>query len=106
MVGKLYTTSNSSADKLQVVSDLVVEAINGKIATDTATKNALNKYHSILSKVLDEVRIPQSNTEDQASDPTMGGNETQMEVVLGVDENEVQSDEKSAGTDAQNILLD
>ncbi|KAI4277931.1 MAG: hypothetical protein LQ337_001414 [Flavoplaca oasis] len=106
MVGKLYTTSNSSGEKLQVVSDLVAEAIDGKIATDTATKNALKKYESNLTKVLGEVRIIQSNTEDQAADPTVGGNETQMEVELGVDENEVQSDEKPAGTDAQDTLLD
>lgn len=105
MVGKLYTTSYSSAEKLQVVSDLVAEAIDAKIATDTATKNALNKYHLALSKVLGEVRNTQLNTEDQAADPTMGGNETQMQVESEVDESEVQGDEKTAGLGAQDAVL-
>ncbi|KAI4282936.1 MAG: hypothetical protein L6R38_002555 [Xanthoria sp. 2 TBL-2021] len=108
MMGKVYITSNSSAEKLQAVSDLVAEAIDGKLATDTATKNALNKCHLALSKALGEARTAQSNMEDQRVDPTMIESETRLEVETQVDENEVQvDDEKAAGTGgARDSLLE
>lgn len=105
MIGKLYMTSNSSAEKLQAVSDLVAEAMDGKLATDTTTKNALNKCHLALSKALGEARTAQSNMDDQRVDPTMGESETRLEVETEVDENEVQVDEKAAGTGARDSLL-
>ncbi|KAI4263058.1 MAG: hypothetical protein L6R42_001778 [Xanthoria sp. 1 TBL-2021] len=105
MIGKLYMTSNSSAEKLQAVSDLVAEAMDGKLATDTTTKNALNKCHLALSKALGEARTAQSKMEDERVDPIMGESETRLQVETEVEENEVQVDEKAAGTGARDSLL-
>ena len=52
MLAKLYISANSKTDKLQSTIELVAEAIDDKIAQDAASRNALNKLHSALSKVL------------------------------------------------------
>ena len=54
MLGKLYITANSSAEKLRITSELVTEAIDGNIATDAASRSALNKLHLALSKAMGE----------------------------------------------------
>ncbi|KAL8659849.1 MAG: hypothetical protein Q9226_000214 [Calogaya cf. arnoldii] len=108
MVGKLYITSTPSAEKLQAVSDLVAEAIDAKLATDTATKNALNKCHLALTKALGDARKVQSKMEDQPVDATMAENENKMEVESEVEEteNEVQVDKTVAGTGARDSGLE
>ena len=52
MLGKLYITVNSSAENLRRTTELVIEAIDGNIATDAASRNALNKLHLALSKAI------------------------------------------------------
>ena len=52
MLGKLYITANSSAEKLRSTAELVIEAIDGNIATDAPARNALNKLHLALSKAI------------------------------------------------------
>ena len=52
MLGKLYITANSSAEKLRSTTELVIEAIDSNIATDAASRNALNKLHLALSKAI------------------------------------------------------
>lgn len=106
MVGKVHMPSNSSGKKLQAVSELVAEAIDGKLATDTATKNALIKCQSALGKVLGEARTTQSKMEDQGADPTMGENETRLEVESEVEEKEVQVEERAAGPGGRDSLLE
>ncbi len=106
MVGKVHMTSNSSGDKLQAVSELVAEAIDGKLATDTATKNALLKCQLALGKVLGEARTTQSKMEDQGADPTMVENETRLEVESEVEEKEVPVEEKAAGPGGRDSLLE
>ena len=54
MLGKLYITANSSAEKLRITTELVTEAIDGNVATDAASRNALNKLHLALSKAMGE----------------------------------------------------
>ncbi|KAL9128611.1 MAG: hypothetical protein Q9217_002745 [Psora testacea] len=54
VLGKLYITSDSSAEKLQSTKQLVIEAIDNKIAGDAASRTALNKLHQALSKAVDE----------------------------------------------------
>ena len=86
MLGKLYITANSSAEKLRSTTELVIEAIDGNIATDAASRNALNKLHLALSKAIRDGGNPAKNTdempasidqdgltavEDQAEDSTL-----------------------------------
>lgn len=54
MLGKLYITANSTAEKLHRTTTLVIEAIDEKVAQDAPSRNALNKLHSALSKALGE----------------------------------------------------
>ena len=63
MLGKLYITAHSEGEKLQSTIELVVSAINDKIAQDTSSRNALNKIHSALSKALGEASKVRSNSE-------------------------------------------
>ena len=52
MLGKLYISANSRTEKLQSTTGLVVEAIDGKVAHDAPSRNALRKLLSVLSKAL------------------------------------------------------
>ncbi|KAI9880867.1 MAG: hypothetical protein M1830_010462 [Pleopsidium flavum] len=52
MLGKLYISPTSTADKLHTVHDLVNEAIEARIASDAPSRNALNKLHTALTKAI------------------------------------------------------
>ena len=52
MLGKLYVSPNSGTEKLQSTTRLVVEAIDGKVAHDAPSRNALRKLLSVLSKAM------------------------------------------------------
>ncbi|KAL8726494.1 MAG: hypothetical protein Q9166_006689 [cf. Caloplaca sp. 2 TL-2023] len=106
MLGKLYITSNSSAEKLQGVSDLASEAIDAKVTTDTTTKNALNKIHQAVGKALGESRTVRPSIEHQPADQTVVDNETKLELESEVDETKMQVGEDQAVTGAQDSLLE
>ena len=69
MLGKLYVTANSSPEKLSTVNELVIEAIDGKIASEAASKTALNKLHLAVSKALQEVGKGRLVEAEQAAKP-------------------------------------
>ena len=52
MLGKLYISANSETEKLRSTTELVVEAIDGKVAHDAPSRNALRKLLCVLSKAL------------------------------------------------------
>ena len=52
LLGKLYITSNSSMEKLQIAKDLAAEAIEINIANDAASRNGLNKFHTATVKAI------------------------------------------------------
>lgn len=54
MLGKLYITANSSTEKLGTVNELVIEAMDGKVASEASSKTALNKLHLAIGKALGE----------------------------------------------------
>lgn len=64
MLGKLCITANSSAEKLQSTTTLVVEAIDGKAADDAASRNALNKLHLALGKAIGEAGMAKKSLKD------------------------------------------
>ena len=64
MLGKLYITANSSPEKLRTTTELVTEALDGNIATDAASRSALNKLHLALSKAMGEARNSMKNTDE------------------------------------------
>ena len=92
MLGKLYITPNSNAEKLQNTAALVVEAIDDKIAGDATSRNALNKLHMALNKAMGEAGKAKIVPEGDL--PTVGDGLTVMDVdesVVG-DEGEVQEE--------------
>ncbi len=54
LLGKLYIAANSTQEKLQAVHELVVEAIEIKVANDAPSRNAFNKLLTALVKVIGE----------------------------------------------------
>lgn len=54
VLGKLYITANSSLERLGSVNGLVTEAINAKVASEAASRTALNKLRLAVDKALGE----------------------------------------------------
>ena len=81
MVGKLYITSNSNPEKLQTVHELVLEAIDLKIATDAPTRNALSKMEAALVKVIGELDLCSQNKGDPIA-PLSHGDMTAVDEEL------------------------
>ena len=57
MLSKLYISSGSSVEKLQVTIILVVKAIEERVASDAMSRNTLNKLHSTLERAMNETGI-------------------------------------------------
>ena len=78
MLGKLLLNGNSSLDKLESVNNLVIEAIDGNIAGDAASRASINKLHLALGKALGEARkrtmdpTPLTETEPRPSAEEVG----------------------------------
>lgn len=54
LLGKLYISPNSNSEKLKTVHELVVEAIDLKVANDAPSRNAFTKLLNALVKVIGE----------------------------------------------------
>ena len=68
MLGKLFVTSQSVFEKMESTNERVVKALNDKVASDAASRTALNKFHTALSKALTEAGKSQKMAiEDTAS---------------------------------------
>ena len=99
-LGKLYITSNSSTEKLQLVSNLVMEAVDSRVAVDMPSKNALAKLQTALSKAIGDTGVEQRSPtsedmtvmeEGEAEAPAqMSGGETRMEDVIKEEKMEMQ----------------
>ncbi|KAL8874308.1 MAG: hypothetical protein Q9174_000348 [Haloplaca sp. 1 TL-2023] len=100
MVGKIYVSPTSSPEKLQALSELVAEAIDAKIATDAATRNALNKLHQALGKILGDLEPAKPSIEDQ------GLEETRTEDESVAEETKIEADEHKIDDVAQDTLLE
>lgn len=57
LLGKLYISPNSSSEKLQTAHELVVEAIDLKVANDAPSRNAFTKLLNALVKVIGEAKM-------------------------------------------------
>lgn len=82
MLGKLYISANSKTEKLQSTTELVVEAIDCKIAQDAPSRNALNKLHLALSKALGEAEKVKRDSEDTSAPTEDDGLTTVQEQGL------------------------
>lgn len=66
LLGKLYIAANSTPEKLQVIYELVTEAIDMKVANEAASRNALSKLHLALKKVIGEAGTARRSVEEEA----------------------------------------
>lgn len=64
MLGKLYISTNSETEKLQSTAELVMEAIDNRVAQDAPSRNSLNKLYLALSRALGEAEKIQPISED------------------------------------------
>lgn len=112
MLGKLYITANSSAEKLKETTTLVNEAIDDKIASDAASRNALNKLHLALSKAVGEI----GSRKRDSNDTIALGDDDGLTVVEGpgrtdgvsmIEEDmKLEAIEEDAATEVRDSLLD
>lgn len=110
MLGKLYISADSTTEKLQIANELVIEAIDTKIAGDAASRTALNKLHLALSKAMGEAGKTRKNVEEIVSPPgeeDLTAVEEQDESVLAEDEDvKMEPVEDEAVTDTRDSILD
>ena len=57
MLGKLYISVNTKTERLQNTTELVLEAIDGNVAQDAPSRNALKKLLSVLNKALGDEKV-------------------------------------------------
>lgn len=65
LLGKLYIAANSTPEKVQVIYELVTEAIDMKAANDAASRNGLSKLHLALKKVIGEAGATRRSVEEE-----------------------------------------
>ena len=92
MLGKLNVSANSGIEKLQSTAGLVVEAIDGKVAHDAPSRNALKKLLSVLSKALGDVKKVKPIAVESSA--PAGGDEDLTAVVEQVLEGSIVANEE------------
>ncbi|KAL8835692.1 MAG: hypothetical protein Q9170_003231 [Blastenia crenularia] len=105
MLGKLSVTSSSSVDKMRAVGDLVIEAIDERIAPDATTRNALNKLYQALTRATGEVDSVRSSIEEPLVEQT-GGNEVDVEERAEGEETKLEVGDGKTAVQAQDTLLE
>lgn len=112
MLGKLYITANSSVDKLQTTNALVNEAIIDRIAADAGSRNALNKLHLALGKVMGESgkgkgsSVKTSTTSNDDCLTVVEGREVEDSVLASEDDVKIEVTEDEGVTNGKDSLLE
>ena len=97
MLGKLYISANSKAEKLQRTTELVVEAIEGKVAQDAPARNALKKLHAALSKASGEAEKVRPVSMDTLA--LAGGGDRPVIVERQMTEGSIMANDEDVGMD-------
>lgn len=117
LLGKLYIAANSTPEKLQVIYELVTEAIDMKVANEAASRNALSKLHLALKKVIGEAGTARRSVEEEAlpdvaleesivmaKAESMEDGETQIAEVI--QDAEIETADEEGKKEAQDSLLE
>ncbi|KAL8959049.1 MAG: hypothetical protein Q9193_004013 [Seirophora villosa] len=104
MVGKICIATDSSIEKLRAVTDLAAEALDAEIATDTTTRNALNKVHQALRNALGEAASVSRSIEDPNADKTGVGHRADLGDASDVEETLLKLEEDKAVKQGQDRL--
>ena len=98
MLCKVYIAGKPDAENLRNTVALLDEAIEGKIASDAGSRNALNKLHTALSKEMVKLGQSQENldhiTEHAAEDAalTVDGQDMDESDLLNGDDIKVENE--------------
>ena len=107
MLSKLYISPSTPLETLNTLSDLVSEAADSKLAAETASRNAVNKLQTAISKIIasasDESPEKVVESVEQAetppavkSDKEDDGDITATDAEVGADELDSQLGEADA----------
>lgn len=101
LLGKLFVSPNSSEEKLREAYDVVSEAVEEGLVTDTTGRNALYKIHVSLGKIvnsLDDQRPAHNRTSRSASE-TLGRQTPEEKSNLSNEgDSKIKVEEDSDGT--------
>ena len=67
MLSKIHISPNSNTEKLRSTTELVIDAIDGKVAQDAPSRNALQRLHSTLSRALGDAEKVKTIPGERAS---------------------------------------
>ena len=98
LLGKLYISTNSSPEKLRDLHNLVREVIDKEIANEAASRNALNKLETALTKAMSQTGVNSKPAGDIAVDVT------QEEVALAGESKGDREETRSAFTPQGSLL--
>ena len=109
MLGKLYITPTSDGEKLQVAHDLAAEAIDIKIATDAASRTALNRLYTALVRAVGDSAVAGKRIEEERAvqdELTVVGQHSPPELKE-IGDNSLNNDiEKGTTAEAGDTLLE
>ncbi|CAF9916454.1 MAG: hypothetical protein HETSPECPRED_002915 [Heterodermia speciosa] len=109
MLGKLYITPTSDGEKLQVVQDLTAEAIDIKIATDAASRSALNRLHATLVKAIGDSAVAGKKIEEERAvqdELMVVGQHSPPELTEIGDDSVINDVKRESRTEAGDTLLE
>ena len=109
MLGKLYITPTSDGEKLKVARDLTAEAIDVKIATDAASRTALNRLHTALVKAIGDSAVAGKISEEGRAiqDELMVVGQHSPPESTGIGDDSIMNDVKmEMTTEAGDTLLE
>ena len=109
MLGKLYITPTSDVEKLRVAHDLVAEAIDMKIATDAASRTALNRLYTALVKAVGDSAVAGKRIEEERAmqDERMVVGQHSPPELKEIGDNSLMNDiEKETTAEAGDTLLE
>ncbi|KAG7111684.1 Condensin complex subunit 3 like protein [Verticillium longisporum] len=105
LLGKLYISPTSSEEKIRETFDEVSIAVNDKIVSDTTGRNALNKIHVSLGKIV--ANLGEAGADDRRvsrSVSVVGDERTETEGRTVVTEPRIkEGDEESQATNASRM---
>ena len=109
MLGKLYITPTSDGEKLKIAHDLTAEAIDVKIATDAASRTALNRLHTALVKAVGDSAIAGKTVEEETAaqdEPMVSGQHPPPELTEMGDDPVINDVKREITAEAGDTLLE
>ena len=82
LLGKLFVSPNSSEEKLRETYNVVSEAVEEGLVTDTTGRNALYKIHVSLGKIVNGLEEQQQQLQQQQQRPSHSRTSRSVSVAV------------------------